>query len=63
MTGGALKQREWLVESEKSKALNVLEKVKRPLTACDLTNIQKPSYHERTPYCHAQMPFVLERPS
>ena len=56
MAGGAMKQREWLVETEKSKALNVLSKVKRPLTAPDLANIRKPSYHERTLYRHTATP-------
>jgi len=63
MAGGAMKQLEWLVETEKSKALNVLKEVKRPLTAPDLANIQKPSYHERTPYRHTQIPFVPKRSS
>jgi len=61
MASGAMKQREWLVENEKSKALNVLKKVKRPLTAPDLAKFRKPSYHERTPYREAQIPFALER--
>ena len=63
MASGAMKQREWLVETEKSKALNVLPKVKRPLTAPNLANIQKPSYHEHTPYRHTQIPSVPKRSS
>jgi len=63
MASGAMKQRKWLVETEKSKGLNVLSKIKRPLTAPDLADIQKPSYHERTPCRHTQIPFVPKRSS